>query len=117
MPVVLDPAPHDPADPGPLPRATVNAVVHPGLVVNVVMIPLEMAEGPDATMRLAAPGPRAAIALGDPVHPVRPLAIVGRLVPRAMMIATALPVTTIRPLTRMRPPVSLIALRGASSKH
>lgn len=117
MPVMLDPAPHDPADPGPLPRATVNAVVHLGREASVVMIPLEMVEGPDATMRLAAPGPRAAIALGDRVHPGRPLAIVGRLVPREMMIATALPVTTIRPLTRMRPPVSLIALRGASSKH
>jgi hypothetical protein len=91
-----------------------TAVVHPALAVSAVMIPLEMAQSPDAMMHLVAPDPLAASAPDGQVHRARLLAIAERLVHRVMMIATALPVTMIRLLTRMRPPVSSIALRGAS---
>jgi hypothetical protein len=114
VPAVLDLAPREPVALGLPHRAMAIVVVRPALAVNVVMMPLEMVESPDATMRLAAPDLLAAIARGDQVHRARLLVIAERLVPRVMMIATALPVTMIRLLTRMRRPVNLIALRGAS---
>jgi hypothetical protein len=114
VPAVRDLAPHDPADPGPLPRVTANAVVHLGLVASVVMIPLVMPEGPGGMMRLAAPGPPAAIAPGGQVHPARLLVIVERLVPRVMRIGIVLPATMIHPLMRMRPPVSSIDPHGVN---
>ncbi len=117
MPVVRDRAPHDRVDPGPLRRARANGVVLLGLVVNVVMIPLETVEDPGVMMRRAVRGPPAAIAPGDRVLPARLLVIEVLPGPPVMMIATALPVTMILPLTRMRPPVSSIALHGVSSKH
>ena len=106
---MADLAPHVRVAPDLLPRATANAVVHLGLVVNVVMMPLEMADGPDAMMLLAAPGPSVEIAPGDRALLARLLEIAALPDPRAMMIATVLPATMILPLTRMRPPVSLIA--------
>lgn len=112
VPAVRDLAPHDRVDPGPLRRATANAVVHLELVVNVVMIPLETLEDPGVKIRLAAPGPPVAIAPGGQVHLARLLVIVERLVPRVMTIGIVLPATMILPLTRMRPPVSSIDLPG-----
>lgn len=112
-----DLAPHDREAPDPLRRATVNAVALLGLVVNVVMIPLVMPEGPDAMMLLVAPGPLVEIGPGDRVLPARLLVIAALPGPRVMMIARLLPATMIRPLTRMRPPVSWIAQRGVSSKR
>ena len=112
VPAVRDLAPHDRVDPGPLRRATANAVVHLELVVNVVMIPLETLEYPGVKIRLAAPGPPVAIAPGGQVHLARLLVIVERLVPRVMTIGIVLPATMILPLTRMRPPVSSIDLPG-----
>ena len=69
VPAVRDLAPHDRVDPGPLRRATANAVVHLELVVNVVMIPLETLEDPGVKIRLAAPGPSSGDRTGRPGAP------------------------------------------------
>ena len=117
MPAVRDLAAHAPVEPGLPHHARETAVVHPALAVSAVMIPLEMAQSPDVMMHLVSPDPLVASAPGDRVHRARPLVIVGRLVHRVMMIATARPATMTHPLTRMRPPVSSIALPGESSKR
>jgi len=114
---VRDLAPHDRVDPCPLRHATASGVVHLELVVNVAMNRLVMPENPGVKIRLAAPGPPAAIATGGQVHPAKPLVIVEHLVPRVMTIGIVPPATMILPLTRMRPPVSSIDLPGVSSKH
>ena len=107
-------APHDRADPGPPRRVTASGVVRLGLVVNVVMIPVVMPEGPGVRMRLAAPDPLAAIAPAGRMVLARLLAIAVLPGPRVMMIVTALPATMTRLLTRTRPPVSWIVQRGVN---
>ena len=114
MPAVLDLAPREPVAPGLPPRAMAIVVVRPALAVNVVMMPLEMVESPDATMRLAAPDPLAAIAPAGRMVLARLLAIAVLPGPRVMMIVTALPATMTRLLTRTRPPVSWIVQRGVN---